>query len=101
MKEMGFEYLSTNASPKNYNRMYKATEISIDVKNVTSVCYSISYEVSFFMAEEEWNFKFDKIGFEQTIRTKYHASCKFIRASYYTQGFLVIKYSIKILDKRS
>lgn len=100
MEEMGFKRLRTHDSPKNYNKMYVAIDNDIRVANVTTSCYRITYEVTFYMLEDEWNFKFDKIGFEQKLRTDLHVGCKFQSANYYVQGVMAIRYYITITDKR-
>ena len=81
--------------------MYKAVETDISFKSITNACFSISYDVSLYMTEEEWNFKFDKVGFCLKIRNDFHSYCKLKTVNYVREGIVVIKYNIKVLDKRS
>ena len=101
MKKLGFSMLKGGEKPKMYNMMYKAVENDISFKSVTNGCFSIKYIVSLYMTEDDWNFRFDKIGFILKIRNDFHSYCRFISVDYVLQGVVVSKFEIKVLDKRS
>lgn len=99
MQGLGFRNIGDKV-PKNYNYMYSAKETNIKVANITTCMYYTTYELVFFMTSDEWDFKFDKVGFELEIRNKYKSQCKFQSVNIAMQGIKRIVYTIITLEKR-
>jgi len=100
LEDYGFKYVGLSKK-SNYQHTYDAIIRDIKNGNITDDLYYISYDIILIFAREEWEFNFDKVEFEKSVRVKHKAQCKFIRMLPFKENLVTVLYDITILDKNN